>query len=57
MRDMLVERHRDDTRLVSVRREVHALCDEHSDVASVNLLESWINEAEGRVWFLAETLG
>jgi starvation-inducible DNA-binding protein len=35
-------------------RETHALCDEHGDVASASLLENWIDEAEGRAWFLYE---
>jgi starvation-inducible DNA-binding protein len=35
-------------------RETHALCDEHGDVATASLLEVWIDEAEGRVWFLFE---
>jgi starvation-inducible DNA-binding protein len=28
------------------------LCDEHGDVATGSLLETWIDEAERRVWFL-----
>jgi starvation-inducible DNA-binding protein len=35
-------------------RETHDLCDEHGDVASASLLEVWIDEAEGRAWFLFE---
>jgi starvation-inducible DNA-binding protein len=35
-------------------RETHSLCDEHRDVASASLLETWIDEAERRVWFLFE---
>ena len=27
---------------------------EHNDVASTSLLETWIDEAERRVWFLFE---
>jgi starvation-inducible DNA-binding protein len=36
-------------------REIHELCEEHEDVATANLLEVWIDEAERRVWFLFET--
>jgi len=36
-------------------RETHALCDEFGDVASASLLESWIDEAEGRAWFILES--
>jgi len=33
----------------------HDLCDEHRDVAGASQLENWIDEAEGRIWFLYET--
>jgi starvation-inducible DNA-binding protein len=52
--DMLAEL-RDDNRQFATRlREAHGLCDEHGDVASASLIETWIDEAEGRVWFLFE---
>jgi starvation-inducible DNA-binding protein len=52
--DMLSEL-RDDNRQLAVRmREAHSLCDEHGDVASASLLETWIDEAERRTWFLFE---
>ena len=35
-------------------REAHDLCDEHGDVATTSLLETFIDEAEKRVWFLYE---
>ncbi|PZR92589.1 MAG: hypothetical protein DLM68_01950 [Hyphomicrobiales bacterium] len=35
--------------------EAHSLCDEHGDVASANLFENWIDEAERLVWLLFET--
>ena len=41
--------------LASAMRATHGVCDEHGDVASASLLENWIDEAEGRVWFLFET--
>ena len=52
--DMLAELRDDNTRLTSSMREVHDLCDEHSDVATASLLENWIDEAERRTWFLFE---
>jgi starvation-inducible DNA-binding protein len=55
-RDMLAELHRDHLRLLGFMREAHELCDEHGDVASASLLETWIDEAERRAWFLAETI-
>lgn len=53
--DMIAELRDDNLSLVRSMRETHALCDEHGDVASVSLLENWIDEAERRVWFLFET--
>ena len=35
-------------------REVHDVCEEHNDVATVSALEVFIDEAERRVWFLYE---
>jgi starvation-inducible DNA-binding protein len=52
--DMLAELREDSVQLVARLRETHALCDEHGDVASASLLEPWIDEAEGRTWFLFE---
>ncbi len=52
--DMLAEL-RDDNLQMTVRlRAAHTLCDEHGDVASASLLETWIDEAERRTWFLYE---
>jgi len=48
----------DDTQtFISTMRSAHQLCDESGDVASASLLETWIDEAERRHWFLAEILG
>jgi starvation-inducible DNA-binding protein len=52
--DMLAELREDNMQLAARMREAHGLCDEHGDVASASLLETWIDEAEGRVWFLFE---
>lgn len=52
--DMLAELRDDNERLAAAMREIHALCDEHNDVASASLIENWIDEAERRVWFLFE---
>jgi starvation-inducible DNA-binding protein len=51
---MLAELHKDNMQLVAHMRDAHGLCDEHGDVASASLLENWIDEAEGRCWFLLE---
>jgi starvation-inducible DNA-binding protein len=52
--DMLAELREDNLQLVSHMREAHDLSDKHRDVATASLLENWIDEAEGRVWFLYE---
>jgi starvation-inducible DNA-binding protein len=52
--DMLAELRDDNRQLAASLRETHGLCDEHDDVASASLLETWIDEAERRAWFLFE---
>ncbi len=52
--DMLAELRDNNRQLVTNMRETHELCDEHGDVASASLLETWIDEAERRAWFLFE---
>jgi starvation-inducible DNA-binding protein len=52
--DMLAELRDDNKQLAASLRETHGLCDEHGDVASASLLETWIDEAERRTWFLFE---
>src|ERR1700686_3333562 len=52
--DMLAELRDDNKQLVASMHETHGLCDEHGDVASASLLETWIDEAERRAWFLFE---
>jgi starvation-inducible DNA-binding protein len=53
--DMLAELCDDNQGLADRLREVHALCDEHRDIASASLIEGWIDETERRTWFLFET--
>jgi starvation-inducible DNA-binding protein len=52
--DMLAELREDNKRLVANMRETHDLCGEQNDVASTSLIETWIDEAERRTWFLFE---
>lgn len=52
--DMLAELREDNTQFAAHMREAHGLCDELGDVASASLLETWIDEAERRAWFLFE---
>lgn len=53
--DKLAELRDDNLTLVSLMKETHALCDEHDDVATASLIETWIDEAERRAWFLFES--
>ena len=39
---------------LSRMRATHALCSEHSDMATTSMLEVWIDETEKRTWFLFE---
>jgi starvation-inducible DNA-binding protein len=52
--DMLAELSQDNLGLIQSLRDVHGLCDENGDVATASLIENWIDEAEGRVWYLRE---
>jgi len=53
--DMLAELRNDNQDLVGRMIEAHELCDRYRDVASASLLETWIDEAEQRLWFLFES--
>jgi len=52
--DMLAELMRDNKGQIQHMREAHELADKHEDVATASLLETFIDEAEKRCWFLFE---
>ena len=52
--DMLAELREDNGALAQRMREAHETIDEQKDVASASLLETFIDEAERRAWFLYE---
>jgi starvation-inducible DNA-binding protein len=52
--EMFAELKDDNLQVATRMRDAHALCEEHGDVATRNLLETWLDGAEGRVWFLIE---
>ena len=52
--DMLAELRDDNKQLTASMRETHDLCGEQNDVATTSLIETWIDEAERRTWFLFE---
>jgi len=53
---MLQEVLSDNRKLTGFLRYTHEVCARHNDVASTSLIEVWIDQAERRVWFLAEIL-
>jgi len=53
--DMLSELFEDNRSLTLSMKAAHDLTDEVGDVATTNVLENWIDEAERRSWFLRET--
>ena len=52
--DMLAELRDDNRGLVTQLRAAHDLCEEHRDIASASLLETWLDQSETRTWFLFE---
>jgi starvation-inducible DNA-binding protein len=52
--DMLSELYEDNKALVLRMRAAHELCGNAVDVATTSLLESLIDEAQRRIWFLFE---
>jgi len=53
---MLEELVADSRCLTKLMRAAHDVCNEFRDVATVSLLEVWIDEAERRTWFLYEAV-
>ncbi len=53
-KDMLKELRSDNQQLTGFLRSAHGICDQRNDVATASLLETWIDEAERRTWFLSE---
>jgi starvation-inducible DNA-binding protein len=54
--DMLTALRDDNNLLVSALRDLHDVCDRHGDIATASLIENWIDEADGRIWFLTESV-
>jgi starvation-inducible DNA-binding protein len=53
-RDMVAELNEDNVQLAARLRETHGLCEDCGDIATGRLIENWLDEAEGRAWFLFE---
>jgi starvation-inducible DNA-binding protein len=54
--DMIRALAYDNGQLANEMRDAHRLCDELGDVATASLLETWIDETEGRSYVLRTTL-
>ena len=52
--DMLRELMNDNKEMAKNMRDAHQVCDDHEDVATASLLETFIDETERRTWFLFE---
>jgi starvation-inducible DNA-binding protein len=52
--EMLQELMADNKAVAAAMRKAHKLCDDHEDVASASLLETYIDATEKRTWFLFE---
>ena len=52
--DMLAELWQDNGELTKRMREAHATSEEHNDGVTSSLIETFIDETEGRSWFLYE---
>jgi starvation-inducible DNA-binding protein len=53
--DMIAELREDNKTLAARLREAHEVCEEHRDIATASLIETWIDRTERRTWFLFET--
>jgi starvation-inducible DNA-binding protein len=53
--DMVRELMNDNKAVAAAMRKAHKLCDEHEDVATASLLETFIDATEKRTWFLFES--
>lgn len=47
----------DNKALADNLRTAHVICDQFGDIATASLIESWVDETERRIWFLAEIAG
>ena len=54
--DMLAELSADNQALTRSLRAKHKICEQHHDVATTSLIETWIDQAERRIWFLSESI-
>jgi starvation-inducible DNA-binding protein len=54
--NMLNELRLDNRRLTGFLRDAHLICTDYVDIASASVLQTLIDNAERRTWFLTETI-
>ncbi len=54
--EMLEQLWSDNRKLTQYMRVTHEVCARANDVATTSLVEVWIDQAERRAWFLAQTV-
>ena len=52
-KDMLIELCTDNQQMTRSLRSTHEVCQQHNDVATTSLIETWVDETERRTWFLS----
>jgi starvation-inducible DNA-binding protein len=52
--DMMAEIYLDNRELTEYLLLLHETCEKHNDIATASLIESWVDQAERRSWFLGE---
>ena len=55
-REMLAELRQDNMQMAIHLLELREVCEAFGDVATVSLIDGWIDEAQGRAWVLTESL-
>ena len=51
---MLLELMADNKAVAHRMREAHEIADEHDDIATASILETFVDDTERRTWFLFE---
>jgi starvation-inducible DNA-binding protein len=54
--NMLSELRLDNRRLTEFLRDAHLICTDYVDIASAGVLQTLIDNAEKRIWFLTESI-
>jgi starvation-inducible DNA-binding protein len=55
-KEMLAVLRGDNQHLTRYLRSAHEVCEQNNDVATASLIETWVDEAEQRTWFLSEVV-